>query len=151
MPIGNNNYPMGGNVNLNNQTFGNQNPNPGQSQNNQNQGVTNPGFRGFNSYIPGGYVNSAAEIPDRAIPNDGTLCLFPQSDYGAIHARQWTPQGLVSVTYTPQQQMEPKNGGTTDLSEVYSRMERMEEKMDKFLSKLNRRYYTKSKTQKEDE
>lgn len=150
MPIGNNNYSMGSNTNLNNQNFGNQNSNLG--VNNQNQGVTSPGFRGLNTFIPGGYVNNVSEIPDRAIPNDGTLCLFPQSDFGAIHARQWTPQGLVSVTYIPQQQQAgPQNGASTDLSEVYNRMDRMEEKMDKLLSKVNRRYYSKNKSEKGDE
>lgn len=58
--------------------------------------------------IPARFVNSPEEIMPNEIPADGTLALFPRSDYKVIYARQLNNRNTVDeVTYVPLQVQQP--------------------------------------------
>ena len=61
------------------------------------------------SVAPGRTVDSENEIKPNEIPMDGTISLFPLSDYSAIFAKQWKSDGLIhSVKFVPAQIEEQK-------------------------------------------
>lgn len=61
------------------------------------------------SVVPGRTVASENEIKPNEIPMDGTISLFPLSDYSAIFAKQWKSDGLIhSVKFVPAQIEEQK-------------------------------------------
>lgn len=49
------------------------------------------------SVVPGRTVASENEIKPNEIPMDGTISLFPLSDYSAIFAKQWKSDGLTAM------------------------------------------------------
>ena len=100
------------------------------------------------SFIPGRFVMGIDEITTQEVPSDGTLALFPQRDLKAIHAMQYTAQGIIPVTYVPQV-TNTAASQQPNLSELYSRMDSLEEKIDRLITKSNRQYYkNKNKNQK---
>lgn len=54
--------------------------------------------------LPGRPVGSEGEIKPNEVPMDGSISLFPLSDYSAIFAKQWKADGLIhSVKFVPVQ------------------------------------------------
>lgn len=52
--------------------------------------------------IEGRVVSNLNEITAADVRNDGTICLFPTTDYSCIFAKQWGSNGLIStVKYVP--------------------------------------------------
>lgn len=106
--------------------------------NNRTLGGGSSGTNAFSSrmnFFPGNFVNQANDINPALIPGDGTLCLFPQSDYQAIYAKQWTNNGLISVRYIPENSVpKPENenasGNTALLNEILYRLDGIEKKMN---------------------
>lgn len=53
--------------------------------------------------IQGRLVNDIAEIQPNEVPMDGTVGIFPQSDYSAIYAKAWNKDGTITTTrYIPE-------------------------------------------------
>lgn len=84
----------------------------------------------LSNFFPGGFVNHANDINPQEIPRDGTLCLYPQADYQAIYAKQWTQSGLMSVRYVPEnsQGTISGNNGQQEIvnAEILDRLEKIE-------------------------
>lgn len=80
--------------------------------------------------IPGRFVNSPSDISPNEIPTDGTLCLFPKSDYTCIYARQWGQNGILEATFVPENRELPQQtivqAAPVDLSEVNERLDKIE-------------------------
>lgn len=54
--------------------------------------------------IRGRVVNSDQDIMPNEVPMDGSLILFPTSDYACIYAKQWdrNGNGIITVKYIPE-------------------------------------------------
>lgn len=81
--------------------------------------------------IPGRFVNSPSDISPNEIPTDGSLCLFPKSDYTCIYARQWGQNGIIEATFVPEnrelpQQTIVQQTAPIDFSEVNERLDKIE-------------------------
>lgn len=62
------------------------------------------------SPITGRVVNSLNDVFPNDVPGDGTVALFPQSDYSVIYAKQWNTDGSIStIKYVPEVQNEATN------------------------------------------
>lgn len=128
-----------GNMGMGNNAMNGQNFGGNISTANQQQMTGN--IRGASTFIPGRFVMNEDEISGQEVPMDGTLCLFPRSDFKAIYARQWTAQGLAAIRYVPEQAPQNQPSSVVDLDGVYQRMDELESKIDKLISKSNRQYY----------
>lgn len=52
--------------------------------------------------LPGKYINSLQDIVPQDVPTDGSIGIFPQSDYAAIYLKKWDGNGTIStVKYIP--------------------------------------------------
>lgn len=97
--------------------------------------------------IPGRFVNSPSDISPNEIPTDGTLCLFPKSDYTCVYARQWGQNGIIEATFVPENRELPQQTivqqPTVDLSEIKERLDNIEKALKR------RPQYSKRKDQSE--
>ena len=56
------------------------------------------------NYINGRVINSPDDVTANEVSMDGTVSLFPTSDYNAIYAKAWTPEGtIMTVKFVPEQ------------------------------------------------
>lgn len=90
---------------------------------------------GLRPTLPGRFVNSSSDINPNEVPQDGSLCLFPRNDYREIYARQWCSNGLMEVTFVPEQralqtQTEQQTATNAGMSEVLDRLDRIEKKLN---------------------
>lgn len=82
---------------------------PAQPQQPQN---TNP------SYVYGRIVESDADIKPSEVPMDGTLTLFPKSDFSCIYAKRWTKDGLLKpMNFVLEQREEAAQVNTVNTGE----------------------------------
>ena len=64
----------------------------------------NPNFQ--SQKIPGGISGKIISNPGEIAPNevamDGSMCIFPLSDYSTIYAKQWTQDGKIrTIEFVP--------------------------------------------------
>ena len=79
--------------------------------------------------IQGRIVNDIAEIQPNEVPMDGTVGIFPQSDYSTIYAKAWNKDGTITTTrYIPEPQLESQQAVSDhDFSTmVMERLDRIE-------------------------
>lgn len=119
-------------------------------------GYGNPMYGGSGGFggslrpaIPGRFVNGPQDISPNEIPTDGSLCLFPKSDYSCIYARQWGQNGIIEATFVPENRQLPEpqviqQTAPMDLSEITDRLDNIEKALKK------RPYYNKRKDQGEN-
>lgn len=87
--------------------------------------------------IPGRFVSGPQEISPNEIPGDGTLCLFPKGDYTCIYARQFGQNGIIEVTFVPenrelpQQQVAAPQVTNIDLTEITDRLDKIEKTLNR--------------------
>lgn len=87
------------------------------------------------SSIPGRTVNNLDEITPQEVPMDGSVSLFPQSDYSAIYAKTWTKEGrIATVKYVPEQ----PQAATEQKSPLEERLDRIDQKLEVLDKKLYR-------------
>ena len=81
---------------------------------------------------------------------DGSVSLFPQSDYSAIYAKTWTKDGTIAtVKFVPEQpQMEPQK---SPLEERLDRIDQRFDKLEKMLSNRSKPYRKPQQNKKEVE
>lgn len=82
--------------------------------------------------IVGRVVNSLNDVFPNDVPGDGTIALFPQSDYSVIYAKQWNTDGSIStIKFVPEVQTDPADvqsvSGITmdDINEKLDNIENM--------------------------
>ena len=64
------------------------------------------------SGLSGRMVNNLSEITPQEVTMDGTVSLFPQSDYSCIYAKAWNPDGTIkTVRYVPEPQNDSQKDG----------------------------------------
>lgn len=79
--------------------------------------------------ITGRRVNSLQEIMPNEVPMDGTMSLFPKSDYSCVYGKMWNTDGTIrTVCYLPQEQppIDPQ-------AEMLNHLKRIEEMLVKEL------------------
>jgi len=77
-----------------------------------------------NSYIRGQVVKSHDDIQPGTIPMDGTISLFPTTDYKVIYGKQWNADGTITtIEYRPTVQQTPEHaqGSSEDLQTYLDR------------------------------
>lgn len=81
--------------------------------------------------INGRVVSSNDEIKPNEVPMDGSISLFPISDYSAIYAKQWDKNGLLQmVKYIPEHPVQsPATEQNDILSEIRQRLDNIEKKL----------------------
>lgn len=114
---------------------------------------TNNDFRGPSGFLPGCFVQGVNDISNIPIPTNGSLCLFPQYDYQAIHARQWTPTGVVSVKYIPEVQPSPSvaNDQSSEMNTILDRLDNIEETLRRGYGRPRKKPYNKNSNYKKEE
>lgn len=112
------NYPYG----YNNNPYGYSNY-PQYAQNNNSMSMINK-----MSYIPGRTIQNINEVAPNEVSMDGTVSLFPTSDYSAIYAKMWNANGTISTyKFVPEKLEEPVGtSNQVDLSEILTRLDRIE-------------------------
>ena len=69
-------------------------------------------FRPMTQGLSGRMVNSLGEITPQEVTMDGSVSLFPQSDYSCIYAKAWNPDGTIkTVRYVPEPQNDSQKDG----------------------------------------
>lgn len=104
------------------------------------------------SSIPGRTVNNLDEITPQEVPMDGSVSLFPQSDYSAIYAKTWTKEGrIATVKYVPEQQ--PTEPVKTPIEEHLDKFDQRFDRLEKMLSDRHkpRKPYNKPRQVKEEQ
>lgn len=52
--------------------------------------------------IPGKIISNPGEIAPNEVAMDGSMCIFPLSDYSTIYAKQWTQDGKIrTIEFVP--------------------------------------------------
>lgn len=86
--------------------------------------------------LPGRVVGNVDEITPQEVPMDGSVSLFPQSDYSCIYAKTWTKEGTIAtVRYVPEQ---PQENGEPKKSPLEERLDRIEKQLESLNKKLYR-------------
>ena len=90
--------------------------------------------------LSGRIVNSDSEITPNEVVMDGSISLFPQSDYSCIFAKQWGPDGTIqTVRYIPEV-VEPETvAEATSGINLSNIMDRLDE-IETLLKKQNKPY-----------
>lgn len=104
----------------------------------QSQTYQNPYIQQPNRFqsIPGRLVNNLDEITPQEVPMDGSVSLFPQSDYSCIYAKTWTKEGTIAtVRYVPEQ---PQTDGEPQKSPLEVRLDQIDQKLDNLSKSMNR-------------
>lgn len=117
-----------------------------------NYGPSHPYVFHFSS-IPGRVVNTSDEITPQEVPMDGSVSLFPQSDYSCIYAKTWTKEGTIAtMKFVPEQPVatEPQK---SPIEERFDKIDQRLDKLEKMLSNRNkpRKSYNKSVQAKEEQ
>ncbi len=97
----------------------------------RNANVSNPMNFGQSqqqaSVLPGKVINGPQDIKMNEIPMDGTVALFPTSDYSAIYAKCWNSNGGIdTMEFNPKKSPEEKTEKTSEYNEVLARLEKIE-------------------------
>lgn len=102
---------------------------------NQNGFMTRPAYQ----ILPGRVVNNSDEITPQEVPMDGSVSLFPQSDFSCIYAKQWGKDGTIqTVRYIPDQAQQANTpGSATD--EQFNLINQRFDKIEKMLAGINRK------------
>lgn len=111
--------------------------------------------------LPARMVNSLEEIRPNEAPSDGTVALFLQNDCSCIYAKAVNGQGMIdTVRYVPEkieepiQETKPDNSLTELFAKMESRLDKVDERFDKFEQLLAKKTYYKphynKQNQKED-
>lgn len=86
--------------------------------------------------IYGRSVNSAEEITPQEVPMDGSVSLFPKTDYSCIYAKMWNTDGTIrTVTFVP----ELPQDGQAQVNPVMQAFDNINERLDKIEKSLNKR------------
>lgn len=65
--------------------------------------------------ISGKIISNPSEIAPNEVAMDGSMCIFPLSDYSTIYAKQWMPDGKIrTIEFIPRVATEEK---TSDVNE----------------------------------
>lgn len=79
-----------------------------------------PSLSAFSNTLPtihGRKVNGIEDIMPNEIPMDGTVSLFPKSDFSCIFAKQWNSDGTIStVTFVPYSTNAQSSNRSDDIS-----------------------------------
>lgn len=82
--------------------------------------------------ISGRIVQNENEITPQEVPMDGTVSLFPTSDYKCIYAKFWNSDGTIStLKFSPVGDSEESNPTPSFRDEVMARFDAIEERLDK--------------------
>lgn len=96
--------------------------------------------------LSGRQVKSQSEIMPNEVSMDGSISLFPMSDYSAIYAKQWNSDGTINTV-----KFVPESTETTEkidpMAQITERLDRIEKMLAK--SQYKKPYPPKS-TSKED-
>ena len=91
--------------------------------------------------IFGRIVASEAEITPKEVPMDGTIALFPLSDYSTIIAKQWTKDGTITtINFVPDTQSIPSETPTMSIDELARSMDSRFNKIEGMLKHRNKPY-----------
>lgn len=90
------------------------------------------------SMIPGKMIAQPGDITPNEVPMDGSLSVFPQSDFTCIYAKAWTDKGIVTVRYIPESQVIEQNSRQSQVvipddfkQEIFSRLDAIEAALPK--------------------
>lgn len=103
--------------------------------------------------ISGRVVSSPNEITPNEIPMDGTVSLFPTSDYSTIYAKAWNTNGQIEtvkfVVSKPEEVTTEKSDGGTKaaLDAINARLDKIEKAVSYHKDK---RYYNKNTQSKKE-
>lgn len=121
-----------------NTQYNNFQPSPMQNQN----GGVRPGI------IYGRVVNDPNEITANEIPMDGSVSLFPTSDYSKIYAKAWNGNGLITTkTFVLEEPINTQNAAPEADSfqtEIRVRLDKIEKMLSR--SQHKPRYHNNSQT-----
>lgn len=97
--------------------------------------------------LTGRVVNDHSEITPNEVVMDGSVSLFPQSDYSCIFAKQWGPDGTIqTVRYIPEvvepESVEDAQGNSVNLINI---MERLDD-IETLLKQRNKPYNNRNKS-----
>lgn len=99
------------------------------------------------SAIPGRIVGCLEEITANDVPMDGSVSLFPTSDYSCIYAKAWRADGTIN-TVKFVADLSAQNSNMTD--PIKDAIDRLDTRLDRIEKRLNgRRSYPKKSVTKE--
>lgn len=81
--------------------------------------------------IIGKVVGSQNDVFPNDVPGDGSIALFPQSDYSVIYAKQWNADGSIStIKFVPEIQnetAEQQDAGGVTMADVMNQLSNIED------------------------
>lgn len=76
--------------------------------------------------ISGRVVNNIAEVTASEVPMDGSVSLFPSTDYSVIYAKAWNSEGKINtVKYVPEK-VEEKTPEPSIVDAINKRFDNLE-------------------------
>lgn len=115
--------------------YGMQQYQPQQLQPPQPQPQSVPPYRAPTG-LAGRMVNSSEEITPNEVPMDGSVSLFPKSDFSCIYAKAWNQDGTIkTVCYVPQV-IDDKPKIADAQTEMLEYLKRIEETQQKLVKEL---------------
>lgn len=103
------------------------------------------------TYLPGRIVNSPDEVRASEIPMDGTVAVFPSSDYSYVVLKAWNSNGSIQTEiykhYNPNEKIEEDN----KLEEFKMSLNERLERIEKMLASTQNSKPSKNKEVKTDE
>lgn len=77
--------------------------------------------------LPGRFVNADNEVYPNSIPNDGSIAVFPLTDFSAVYLKKWEPNGTItSVRYIPDVQQPGPSQEQIFQNDVQQRLQNLE-------------------------
>lgn len=100
--------------------------------------------------IFGRVISTESEITPNEVPMDGTIALFPLSDFSVVIAKQWSQDGTIkTVRFVPEiQTSEPETPTTMSITEL---AQSIDERFNKIESMIKYRNGGKTYQKKESE
>lgn len=97
--------------------------------------------------LPGRVVANIDEITPQEVMMDGSVSIFPQSDFSCIYAKQWAKDGTIqTIRYVPEipQQAQVQS---VPIEEQFNLINQRFDKIEKMLSGTTKRPYKKRPNQ----
>lgn len=93
----------------------------------------------YNPYVPqhktlgGRIIEKDDEVTPNEVPMDGSIYLFPKSDYSCIQAKQWRNDGsgLDTIVYVPLMSDEQNVQEPSMVQQILERLDRIENTLNK--------------------
>lgn len=81
------------------------------------------------SSVPGRVVNHPQEIRPNEVPMDGTVAMFPLSDYSCIYLKAWGADGNIQTLRFIPEPVQQEQTGPTEFEQLMARLNSIEEKL----------------------